>query len=157
MIAKGHFRLILTAATLTMSSPACAGNNPDVIAKLMPTALLGCWEYDRFGVTPYSGEKEVRIGSHLMCFNGKGGMTGVTFDAGDGWDWSQAYAIEGNQVVTGEDGFRIIEIGDKQMMIEESGKSRTYRLVCRTTREDVQCERCCNHGAGQQPCSCASK
>ncbi len=127
-----------------------ADDSPDVLAKLAQGALLGCWEHKHFSATPAS--EGTLIWSNLMCFNNKGVMAGVTFDAGDGWDWDYQYRLEDDLVIvyasywdSGKYEWRarysIKRIDNSGMDVEIAGKSFRYNLVCHTVQEDIQCGR----------------
>ncbi len=150
MLASRHLKTLL-AVGLTIATAARADDNQEVLAKLAQGALLGCWEHERLGVTSYSEGKQIRIGCHLMCFNDRGVMAGVTFDAGDGWDWDYYYRLEDNRIVvyawwndqkySWNTKFVIKQIGKSELVVESAGQTLTYKLVCRTEQKDGQCGR----------------
>jgi hypothetical protein len=143
---------MLLAVGLTIATAARADDNQDVLAKLAQGALLGCWEHERLGVSPSSQGKEVRIGSHLMCFNHKGVMSGVTFDAGDGWDWNNMYRLEDSRIIVyayywdsakyeWKARYNIKQIDKTSMDVEIGSEHLRYSLLCHTVQENIQCER----------------
>ncbi len=151
MLAYQHLKT-LVAVSLTVAAAARADDNPDVLAKLAQGALLGCWEHKHFSATPASEGKETLIWSHLMCFNNKGVMAGVTFDAGDGWDWDYQYRLEDNRIIVyayywesskyeWKARYNIKRIDKSGMDVEIAGENLTYNLLCHTVQEDIQCDR----------------
>jgi hypothetical protein len=100
--------------------------------------LFGCWENERFD----GGPDNRLIGSYLVCFRKDGWATGLTFDAGDAWEWSYDYRIEGNLIYFGETSWaQIKKIGEKAMAVEMKDKRMDFELVCRSKQENLQCER----------------
>jgi hypothetical protein len=102
-----------------------------------------CWEYNRFINRDIRGAIVTRLDfSHLICFQRRGWATGVTFHAGDGWDWSHRYKIA-NRIIflDGERWCSVLGVDQHRMNIADGDEQRTYRYVCRTKAEDIQCER----------------
>ena len=97
--------------------------------------LLGCWQHDR-------RTKEKIIGSYLVCFRKDGHVTGLTFDADDAWEWRHDYRIKENWVFFGGTAWgQVQKIAAGKMMIEMNGTQMDFELLCRTKRENIQCER----------------
>ncbi len=87
-----------------------------------------------------------------MCFNNRGVMAGITFDAGDAWDWNYRYRLEENRIIVyasyWDSGkyewkarYNIKRIDKSGMNVEIAGESLRYNLLCHTVQEDIQCER----------------
>jgi hypothetical protein len=97
--------------------------------------LLGCWQHDR-------RTKEQLIGSYLVCFRKDGRVTGVTFDGGDAWEWRHDYRIKRNWVFFGDTAWgHVQKIAAEKMIIEMNSTQMDFELLCRTKRENIQCER----------------
>ncbi len=135
------------AVAASLIAAAASGENEPTV-KFNPADIIGCWEHIRYAQSHDGPPKQ--IGSHLMCFNGEGIMSGVTFDAGDGWDWNQYYRLEDNRVAVyaWEDQkynwhiqFVIKQISKSEMVVESTGETLIFKLVCRAEQEDVQCGR----------------
>lgn len=97
--------------------------------------LLGCWRHERH-------TKERLVGSYLVCFRKDGRVTGVTFDAGDGWDWAHRYRINENEIFfDGTSWGHVQTIAADKMIIDRKDTQIDFELVCRTKRQDIQCQR----------------
>jgi hypothetical protein len=153
MVAARIFAIAAIAAAAACLEAHVAHAADDSGNKIEPASIIGCWEHKRYGESAGSGEKPF-AGSHLVCFNDKSVMSGVTFDAGDGWDWVQPYILRDNHVMSNcyqligkEYGwaqcevFTVRQIDSSGMNVESDGKLLRYRLVCHTEQENIQCER----------------
>lgn len=107
------------------------------------SSLLGCWENLRFAneVNNQKAQK-LLIGSYMVCFRKDGRVTGVTFDDGDGWEWSDSYHVDKdiiyfNSKIWGQ----VLNITAKNITAELNGKRMEFKFLCRTKQEDIQCER----------------
>jgi hypothetical protein len=97
--------------------------------------LLGCWQHERH-------TKERLVGRYLVCFRKDGRVTGVTIDAGDGRDWAHHYRIKENEIFfDGTSWGHVQTIAADNMIIDRKDTQIDFELVCRTKRQDIQCER----------------
>jgi hypothetical protein len=114
-----------------------------VEANKLHRLLLGCWENKRYGDVDDSQRTEEKlIGFYLVCFRKDGRVTGVTFDAGDGWDWSYHYRLKDSWVfVGGKTWGQVEKMAAKRMTVEMNGKPTDFEFLCRSKKEDIQCER----------------
>jgi len=97
--------------------------------------LLGCWQHDRH-------TKEKLVGHYLVCFRKDGRVTGVTIDGGDGWDWVHDYRIRENGIFFGGTSWGHVQtIAADKMIIDMKGTQIDFELLCRTKRQNIQCER----------------
>jgi hypothetical protein len=96
-----------------------------------------CWEYKRLDASHFS---------HLICFQRGAWATGFTFHGHDGWGWSHRYKIV-NRIIflDGERWSSVLSVDQHRMIIDDGEEQRTYRYVCRTKAENVQCERLREH------------
>ena|SRR5215471_8232681 len=94
-----------------------------------------CWEYKHFIETKLDA-------SHLICFQRGAWATGVSFHGHDGWDWSVRYKIV-NRIIflDGETWRSVLSVDQHRMILADGDEQRTYRYVCRTKAESIQCER----------------
>jgi hypothetical protein len=114
-----------------------------VEAKKLHGQLLGCWENKRFGNGLDNQRTEERlIGSYLVCFRKDGRVTGLTYDAGDAWEWSYDYRLTDSWVfVAGRTWGQVEKIASKTMTVEMNGKPIDFEFLCRSKKENTQCER----------------
>jgi hypothetical protein len=97
--------------------------------------LLGCWQHER-------RTKEGLVGTYLVCFREDGRVTGVTIDDGDGWDWVHRYRIKENDIFFDHTFWgHVRTIAADKMIIDMKGGPTDLELVCRTKRQDIQCQR----------------
>jgi hypothetical protein len=113
---------------ITSSTPS------DAKTSKLQKSLFGCWEY--------KNPDPKYMNSHLVCFSLKGRVAGVTFDAGDGWDWQNNYSLKKDEIsFDGKFWGRIQQIDGQKMEIESNWKILTYKFICRTKKQNIQCER----------------
>jgi hypothetical protein len=98
-----------------------------------------CWEYKRFSETKLEA-------SHLICFQRGGWATGISFHGYDSWDWNVRYKIVNRFIfLDGERWSSILSVDQHRMIIANGDEQRTYRYVCRTKAENIECERLREH------------
>jgi hypothetical protein len=98
-----------------------------------------CWEYKHFS------ERDMR--SVSICFQPGGLAAGESFHGTDAWGWNSRYKIADHQIfLHGEVWGHILGVDWHRMIIGgQDDEPRTYRFVCRTTAESIQCERLRRH------------
>jgi hypothetical protein len=117
----------------------------DSVAGASDLALIAnaCWEYKRFSERDVRGAVETKlVASQLICFQPRGWATGLSFHGHDAWDWSYRFKIANHMIFLGGEEFgRVLNVGPHRMTVAHEGEPRTYRYVCRTKAESIQCER----------------
>jgi hypothetical protein len=117
--------------------------------------LIGCWIFQRTIESPVGQHHPgtMTFNSSVRCYRTDGYVTGVTFDAGDGWDWSHRYYVRGSALFSDDSGvapgswrhnfvhtqFRLV--GRRLITTDTHGAQRTWSLLCRSDAQDVQCQR----------------
>jgi hypothetical protein len=119
----------------TSAAPACASD--------LALIVNACWEYKHFRERDIKGAIETKLaGSQLICFQPGGRAAGLTFHRDDAWDWSYGYKIANHVIFLRDEVFgRVLSVDLHRMIIADGDEQRTYRYVCRTMAENIQCER----------------
>jgi len=133
-------RRCIAVATTTL----CIGITA-ALARESNLALIAnaCWEHKRFRERDIHGGIETKlVGSQLICFQPGGRAAGLTFHGHDAWDWSARYKIANQAIfLDGEVFAYVLSVDQHRMIVADGDEQRTYRYVCRTRAENIQCER----------------
>jgi hypothetical protein len=122
----------------------CIGTSaPAAHASDRALVVNACWEYKLFRDPDIDGAIETKLAfSHLICFHPRGRVTGVTFHAHDACDWIHRYKMTNHATFFDDEVFgHVLSVDPHRMVVAVGDEQRTYRYVCRTTAENIQCDR----------------
>jgi hypothetical protein len=135
---KRNIMLSILAASIFVCRPTLAQVN----AAPLQAQLLGCW--DKY-VSPERHRENTAndvLEAYLVCFREDGHVTGVTFDANDGWEWGFRYKIDTNMVYFGQLHWgKVVAITPYRLTVEMKEGRVDFDFLCHSIRENAQCER----------------
>jgi hypothetical protein len=132
--------LAIVAPLISFCASASAQQNENQTLQAM---LIGCWENKRFQEQAEAKPAQAMIGSYLVCFRTDRQVTGVTFDAGHGWDWSDDFDIASGTTVLFDSTTwgQVLHIDQNSMLVAMKRGPTKFERLCRTPTENIQCER----------------